>query len=59
MKTKTFDCVEMKRRGAAAVQEGLATMTPGEELEFSRRQADELRRLQSEIRQHGCPQTAR
>ncbi len=30
MKTKTFDCVEMKRRGAEAVQAALAGLTPEE-----------------------------
>ena len=28
MKTKTFDCVEMKRRGAALVRQETAGMTP-------------------------------
>ncbi len=50
MKTKTFDCVEMKRRGAAAVQQQIAGMTPEEELEFWRKQTELLRQRQREIR---------
>jgi len=44
MKKKTFDCVEMKRRGAEKVRAQIENMTPQEELEFWRRQTDELRR---------------
>ena len=51
MKTKTFDCVEMKRRGAAIVQQKIAGMTPQEELEFWREQTELLRRAQKEARQ--------
>jgi hypothetical protein len=50
MKTKTFDCVEMKRRGAELVQERLAGMTPEQELEFWRQQTEELRREQQRVR---------
>ena len=50
MKTKTFDCVEMKRRGAELVQERLASMTPEQELEFWRQQTEELRREQQRVR---------
>lgn len=48
MKTKTFDCVEMKRRGAVAVQAKTAGMTPEQELQFWREQTDLLRRRQQE-----------
>ena len=49
MKTKTFDCVEMKRRGAARVQQAIAGMTPQQELEYWRNQTEQLRRRQREI----------
>jgi hypothetical protein len=49
MKTKTFDCVEMKRRGAAMVQEKIAGMTPKQELQFWREQTELLRQEQKKI----------
>jgi hypothetical protein len=48
MKTKTFDCVEMKRRGAAAVQARTAGMTPEQEVKFWREQTRLLRQHQQE-----------
>ncbi len=51
MKTKkTFDCVEMKRRGAEEVQRTLAGMTPEEELAFWQNGTEELRQKQSRAR---------
>ena len=52
MKTKTFDCVQMKRRGAARVQQQIENLTPEQELEFWRKQTDTLRRRQQEIRRN-------
>lgn len=49
MKTKTFDCVEMKRRGAVRVQQTIAGMSPRQELEYWRNQTEQLRRRQREI----------
>jgi hypothetical protein len=49
MKTKTFDCVEMKRRGAAVVQDKIAGMTPGQELQFWREQTELLRQQQKAV----------
>jgi hypothetical protein len=46
MKTKTFDCIEMKRRGAAIVQARISRMTPEEELQFWQEQTDRLRERQ-------------
>jgi len=43
MKTKTFDCVEMKRRGARAVYEAVKGMTVEQELEYWRCKTNELR----------------
>ena len=49
-KKKKFDCVEMKRRGAALLREKLKGMTPEEELEFWRRETEKLRREQAEAK---------
>lgn len=43
---KKFDCVEMKRRGAARVQAELAGMSREEQLEYWRKQTDDLLELQ-------------
>jgi hypothetical protein len=43
MKTKSFDCVEMKRLGAERVQKELVGLTPQEQLEYWRQQTEELR----------------
>ncbi len=48
-KTKTFDCVEMKRRGQEHVRRLTAGMNPEEEIEFWRRETEEARREQAEI----------
>jgi len=50
MKIKTFDCVEMKRRGAEEVQKQIVGMTPQQELDFWKQQTEELRRLQQHLR---------
>ncbi len=50
MKKKTFDCVEMKRRGAEHVRNQIAGMTPQQELEFWRKRTDELRNRQEHPR---------
>lgn len=42
MKTKTFDCVDLKRRGAERVQAELEGMTPGQQVEYWRRSTEEL-----------------
>lgn len=47
---KTFDCVEMKRRGAALVYEKLKNMSADEELAYWRRRTEELRQEQAEAR---------
>jgi len=51
MKVKTFDCVEMKTRGAEQVRQQIAGMSPLQELEFWRNQTEEIRRRQQDIRQ--------
>ena len=47
MKTKTFDCVEMKRRCAEHVYSIIKDMTPEEEIEYWRRQTEEYRKERS------------
>lgn len=42
MKTKTFDCVEMKRHGAEMVRAKLEGMTLEQELEFWQQRMEEL-----------------
>jgi len=34
MKTKTFDCVEMKRAAQRRIREAVKEMTPAQEIEF-------------------------
>ncbi|MBN2209976.1 MAG: hypothetical protein JW709_01155 [Sedimentisphaerales bacterium] len=46
MKTKTFDCVEMKRRGAASVQKKLENKSYDQILAFWRKGTNDLKILQ-------------
>ena len=46
---KTFDCVEMKRRGADKVREAIGGMTPQQELKYWRDRTRQLR-LQQKTR---------
>ena len=50
MTTKTFDCVQMKRRGAELVRQRLAGMTRQQQLEYWRQQTALLRRRQAAAR---------
>ena len=50
MKTKAFDCVEMKRRGAELVRKQLEGKSLAERLEYWRKGTAELRRLQQRRR---------
>jgi len=47
MTNKSFDCVEMKRRGAEEVQRQIAGLTREQELEFWRKQTDKLHERQA------------
>jgi hypothetical protein len=53
MTTKTFDCVEMKRRGAEAVRKRTAGMSPRQEIEYWRKRSvefhDEQLRLKAKV----------
>ena len=46
MKTKIFDCVKMKRRGAELVQEQLKGKSLAQQLEYWQKGTDELKKLQ-------------
>jgi hypothetical protein len=48
MKTKTFDCVEMKRRGAKKVREAIKGMTVDQEAKFWSKLTTELRRCRKQ-----------
>jgi hypothetical protein len=48
MKTKNFDCVEMKRRGAELVQKQLEGKSLAQKLEYWRKGTDNLKKLQKE-----------
>ena len=50
MKTRKFDCVEMKHRGAEKVQEQIAGMTREEEVRFWKERSQHLRRHQEDIK---------
>lgn len=50
MKTKKFDCVEMKHLGAEKVQENTAGMTREEEIRFWKERSQHLRQHQEAMR---------
>ncbi len=51
MKTKTFDCVEMKRRGAELVRRQLKGKTFDEQLQYWQKGTDRLKKLQKQAKQ--------
>ena len=59
MKTKKFDCVEMKRKGAEKVQQEIAGMTLDEELAYWQQGTKELRALQQARRNATNKETTR
>ena len=50
MKTKKFDCVQMKRQGAAKVREQTATLTKEQELRFWQERSQYLRQRQAALK---------
>jgi hypothetical protein len=50
MKAKTFDCVEMKHRGAEKIREQTKGMTLEQELEFWQERSRILKRRQQSIK---------
>jgi len=53
MKTKKFDCVQMKRLGAAKVREQTATLTREQELRFWQERSQYLRQRQASLNVDG------
>lgn len=49
MKTKTFDCVEMKRRGAERIHERLKNMTLEQKIDYWRRRSQSFRSEQERV----------
>ncbi len=47
---KTFDCVESKHRAAEQIRKEIEGMTVEQELEYWKRQTDELRREQEAVK---------
>ena len=55
MKNKSFDCVEMKLKGAEAVYQKVATLSFEQQLEYWRKGSDSLRQqMQSAINKNKC-----
>jgi hypothetical protein len=50
MKTKRFDCVEMKRQGALRVHERLKDMTVEQQIEYWRQRSEQFQRDQERLR---------
>ena len=50
MKTKKFDCVQMKRQSAAEVREQTATLTREQELRFWQERSHYLRQRQAALK---------
>ena len=51
MKTrKTFNCVEVKRRGAEIIYKQIATLTPKEQLIFWQKRNELLKKRQKKIK---------
>ena len=47
MKNKSFDCVEMKRKGAEAVYQKVASLSVEQQLEYWRKGSSSLRQTKS------------
>lgn len=51
MRTKNFDCIQMKREGAELVRKQLEGKTSEEQLEYWRKGTEDLKKLQAQARQ--------
>lgn len=51
MKTKTFDCVQMKRRGAESVRKQLEGKSFEQQLEYWQEGTSRLKKLQTQTRE--------
>jgi len=54
MKTKTFDCVRMKRQGAEQVMKRLEGKSLQEQLEYWQKGTEDLKRLQQRLKRTGA-----
>ncbi len=54
MKTKTFDCVEMKRVGGLMIHERLKGMNVEEQIAYWRRRSEDFRREQERLLSPGA-----
>jgi hypothetical protein len=57
MRMKKFDCVQMKRLGAANMREQTATLTKEQELAFWRERSSQLRQRQEAFQVHASQTT--
>jgi len=48
VKTKTFDCVEMKRRAGQRIYEETKGLTPEQKVEYWRRRSEQFRQDQKQ-----------
>jgi hypothetical protein len=53
MKTKTFDCVRMKRQGAERVMKQLEGKSLREQLEYCQKGAEDLKKLYRRLKKAG------
>lgn len=51
MKTKIFDCVEMKHKGAQKIRETLSNMTKEETLIYLQKKTDALKQHQAKLKE--------
>ncbi len=54
MKTKTFDCVRMKRQGAEQVMKQLEGKSFQEQLEYWQKGTEDLKRHQQKLKEKGA-----
>ena len=50
MKTKVFDCIQMKRKGALLVQKHLQGKTFEQQIKYWKKGTEDLKRLQQKLR---------
>ena len=52
MKTKTFDCLRMKREGAEQVMKRLERKSPAEQLEYWEQGTEDLKRRRQKLKEN-------
>ena len=55
MKTKTFDCVDMKRKAAARIHEVIGDLTLEQKIAYWRERSKEFRAEQEELARTAAP----